>query len=344
MPQTETIISLNHLRFHAYHGVMPQEQRIGGLYDVSLDLNVHVADSALVGDELSGTVNYAEVYDIVNAAMKQPSQLLEHVASRILRAVFLRYRQVVSATVSVSKLNPPISADCHSACVRLTSENPWSDALKLLILDFDGTLADTSAGIVRTMRATFSELQLPQPDTDEAICQTIGLPLIESIARLAPPDMGTAALENALQTYRRLFEHMGRTGTTAFPHVVETLKYLTTQAGIKAAVATSRGHASVEHLCEQVGLAPFISLYVAEDDVAHKKPHPETVSRILAHFNVPATSALVVGDTAYDIQMGRDAGCPTCGVTYGNQSAPQLAKAGADAIIDKFCDLTAFFS
>ena len=52
-----------------------------------------------------------------------------------------------------------------------------------------------------------------------------------------------------------------------------------------------------------------------------------------------AEEALMVGDASYDILMGRAAGCHTCGVTYGNQTAAQLRDAGADYLIDNFQEL-----
>ena len=60
---------------------------------------------------------------------------------------------------------------------------------------------------------------------------------------------------------------------------------------------------------------------------------------ILKQQGIVPDEALVVGDASYDILMGRNAGCRTCGVTYGNQSAANLRAAGADWLIDDFTDL-----
>lgn len=341
MNELGTTVALNHLRFHAYHGVLPQEKQVGGSYDVSIRLQIREAQDAVLHDKLSGTVNYAEVYEEIKSIMSQPSQLLEHVAGRILRRIFLQHRQVTQASVTVCKINPPIGADCESASVTLTAKNPWHKPFRLLILDFDGTLADTSAVILATMKKAFDEMQFPEV-TDEAIRQTIGLPLRDSIATLGPDGMNDTTLIAAVNTYRHFFEANAKHGTTTFPHVVETLRHLS-EHGIKIAIATSRSHASVESLCRDLGLSPYISLYVAENDVTQKKPHPEAVLRILSEFSVAADETLVVGDTAYDILMGFAAHCPTCGVTYDNHSQAQLAAAGADATIDKFAYLENFF-
>ena len=105
------------------------------------------------------------------------------------------------------------------------------------------------------------------------------------------------------------------------------------------AVATSRGHASVEALCGMIGIAPYLSAYVAEDDVKEKKPAPEAVVVLLERFGVQPSEAVVVGDTTFDILMGHRAGCPTCGVTYGNHSKHQLQAVGADTLVDDFADV-----
>jgi len=80
-------------------------------------------------------------------------------------------------------------------------------------------------------------------------------------------------------------------------------------------------------------------MIVGADDVQHHKPHPEPVQKILSALQVRPDEALVVGDASYDILMGRNAGCRTCGVTYGNQGAAELREAGADCLVGDFAEL-----
>ena len=80
-------------------------------------------------------------------------------------------------------------------------------------------------------------------------------------------------------------------------------------------------------------------MVVGANDVQRHKPHPEPVQKILAALQMKPEVALVVGDASYDILMGAAAGCRTCGVTYGNQSAADLRAAGADFLIDDFSKL-----
>ncbi len=209
-------------------------------------------------------------------------------------------------------------------------------AKKIIILDFDGTIADTRRIIVTTMQATLTEVGL-SPRTDDECAAVIGLPLHECFTHLMPMDEETAT--RCEETYRRIFfEKMTRETVPVFPHVLDTLRQLQAE-GVVLTIASSRSRGSLQHFVENMQLTDVISLLLGADDVTHAKPHPEPVMLTLQHFGLSSEEALVVGDTSFDIGMGRNAGCITCGVTYGNHSREQLQLAGADFIIDDFSDL-----
>lgn len=112
-----TEICLKDIRLFARHGVMEQERLTGGAFTVNLRLRLTGADGAVLRDNLSDTVNYAEAYRLVREEMNRPSALIEHVAGRILSAVFEHFPQVAEAEVEVCKDNPPMGADCGGAAV-----------------------------------------------------------------------------------------------------------------------------------------------------------------------------------------------------------------------------------
>ena len=111
-------ILLDDMRFYAYHGVMEQERRVGGEYSVSLTVEADFEDAART-DDVADTVNYAALYALVEREMAVPSRLLEHVASRIGWRTLEEYDRVTAVTVKVTKLNPPMGADCKGASVEL---------------------------------------------------------------------------------------------------------------------------------------------------------------------------------------------------------------------------------
>lgn len=207
----------------------------------------------------------------------------------------------------------------------------YMPAIRMVILDFDGTLADTAAVIIRTMQATISELGLPSR-TDEQCAAMIGLRLVEIPPVLFPECSIDADLY--ARTYRRLFHEFNtEDAVKIYPAVAKTLKTLKSK-GIILTIASSRSHASLAEYVESLGLSSFISHILGADDVDKGKPDPEPVNRILERFGISPEETMVVGDTSFDIMMGRNAGTRTCGVTYGNGSMESLND--ADRLIDDF--------
>ncbi|MBR5906532.1 MAG: HAD family hydrolase [Bacteroidales bacterium] len=208
---------------------------------------------------------------------------------------------------------------------------------KLIILDFDGTLADTREIIVRTNQE--AQRRMGYPVTDEAgIVATVGLPLTECILTMYP-DLPHEALPEWVKTYREVFNVLKETIIPElFPHVKETMEELVGK-GCRFTVASSRGTESLTDFLREMGIAPYISYVLGADDVKLAKPHPEPVLMTLAAMSADASDTLVVGDMPVDIQMGLGAGAWTCGVTYGNSNREALLAAGAHHVIDDFGEI-----
>ncbi|MBR2016919.1 MAG: dihydroneopterin aldolase [Prevotella sp.] len=113
-----TYIYLREVRFHANHGVMPQERTVGT--DFTVDLRVEYPFAvAMKSDNVDDTLNYAQLYNLVKKEMAQPSRLLEHVAGRIAEAVFREFPSSISIDLCITKVNPPMGADCGGAGVEI---------------------------------------------------------------------------------------------------------------------------------------------------------------------------------------------------------------------------------
>ena len=209
--------------------------------------------------------------------------------------------------------------------------------IRLIIFDFDGTLADTRELIVRTNQEAMRRMNYPVA-SEADIVATIGLPLKESILALFP-ELPLEEIPAWIKVYRDVFESLkGRITPVLFPHVEETLSLLHSK-GFILSVASSRGTESLTGFLKDMGIAPYISYVVGADDVTHPKPHPEPVLKTLENLSVNASDALVVGDMPVDIQMGLGAGARTCGVTFGNSDRAALLAAGAHFVIDDFEEL-----
>ena len=115
-------IYLKNVRFHAYHGVLQQERIVGNDYVVNLVVDYDFT-SAMETDELSPTINYAELYEIIKEEMAIPSKLLEHVVGRIGKRVFSEYSAIRQIQLAITKENPPFGADCDGAGVEVVLTN-----------------------------------------------------------------------------------------------------------------------------------------------------------------------------------------------------------------------------
>ena len=115
---TKTAIFLDEVRFHAFHGVMPQERAVGADFTVSLRVEYDFTKAA-ESDVLDDTISYAEIYEVVKSEMERPSQLLEHVAMRIVKVITAKWPQVIALDIKLTKDNPPMGADCKGAGVEI---------------------------------------------------------------------------------------------------------------------------------------------------------------------------------------------------------------------------------
>ena len=122
MTLRNSTISIENLRIHAFHGVMEQERNVGADFLLSLHIHYNIS-KAMETDEVADTLNYAEVCEVVTQEMKTPSKLLEHVAGRICKALFLRFPQATAINLKLTKQNPPMGADCDGASVEVHVTN-----------------------------------------------------------------------------------------------------------------------------------------------------------------------------------------------------------------------------
>lgn len=219
--------------------------------------------------------------------------------------------------------------------------------MKYIIFDFDGTIGDSQALIVKTLQDTMRARNL-EVKSDEACAKTIGLRLDEAFVVLF--GMSDAEGLECAATYREIFlENKKMMKVEPFPHVIETLRELH-RRGYILGMASSRNHCSLDGYVKQMQLEDIFSSIVAGDDVEHVKPAPDMIFKALKEMkgvkNLEASlddvkdmleETLVVGDMTFDVDMAHHAGCKACAVTYGNGTREQLAS--AEWIIDDFAEL-----
>jgi dihydroneopterin aldolase len=114
-------VNLEGLSFYGYHGVYEEEQKAGNRFSVDLKITLLISDNADF-DNLNNTVDYEIAYRIVKQHMIEPSRLLENLAKKILEDVFVQWKNIESAEVSISKFSPPIGGPCNRAKVTLVKK------------------------------------------------------------------------------------------------------------------------------------------------------------------------------------------------------------------------------
>ena len=223
----------------------------------------------------------------------------------------------------------------------MTSVAP-SDELRLAVFDCDGTLVDSQHAIVAAVTIAWREEGLDEPDPDN-IRRTIGLPLEQCIARIAPdlsPERHATLVDRYRDAAHRIYADDSN-HAPLFPGVMEVLDALA-EVGVLLGVATGKGTRGLTAVLENHALnGRFVTLQTA--DTARGKPHPEMLLQAMAESGVQPAQTMMVGDTVFDIEMARNAGVGAIGVSWGYHDVSELVEAGAEVIIESFSELPLHF-
>lgn len=111
-------IKLSGLRFHSYHGVLPQEQKIGNEFMVSVSVSIPF-NLDILNDNLEATISYADIYDIVADEMQRARKLLETVAATISLRIKEKWPHIIDGNISICKSTPPIAGITGSSEVEI---------------------------------------------------------------------------------------------------------------------------------------------------------------------------------------------------------------------------------
>jgi phosphoglycolate phosphatase len=205
---------------------------------------------------------------------------------------------------------------------------------QLIVFDCDGTLVDSQAVIVACAQDAFAAVGLLAP-SPERIRHIVGLSLEPAMRVLLgrdDPKMGrriAEAYRDAFFARRAKPDH----DEPLFPGVVETLGALR-ERGAVLGVATGKTMRGLVQILEKHDLADyFVTLQTS--DLHPSKPHPAMMEAAMRETGFTPDVTWIVGDTTYDIEMGRFAGCRGIGVSYGNHPAEALSGAGAVHIVDR---------
>lgn len=217
----------------------------------------------------------------------------------------------------------------------LKTKLPMPARFDLIVFDWDGTLLDSAAAIVRSIQHACVDIGVPPPD--EATARSvIGLGLIDALAR-AVPDLPESRHQELAGRYR--YHYLARDHElTLFDGIPQLLDDLRGR-GHTLAVATGKSRVGLDRALGHTGLAPkFEATRCADESVS--KPAPDMVLELMDELGHAPARTLVIGDTTHDLLMARNAGCEAVAVSYGAHPLHELLQAGPRAHAASVTELT----
>lgn len=200
----------------------------------------------------------------------------------------------------------------------------------LLIFDWDGTLLDSQAQIISCMVSAITELGL-ESRTPEQISNIIGLGLEEAIVSLYP-SIEQKQVSLMAQTYREYYLFEDKTPSPLFDGAKEVLIKLR-ESGYDLAVATGKSRRGLDKGLIENNLGDFFPITRCADET-RSKPHPQMLEEILVDYNTEASTALMIGDSEYDMQLANNAKVESLAVSYGVHNLLRLLKHDPVGFID----------
>ena len=199
--------------------------------------------------------------------------------------------------------------------------------MKLIIWDFDGTLADTRPIIEAGMDHALEALGL-DPGLRENWLECVGLPVEEGIQRtFGPLGIGLDQVVTAYRSFRHTEHDCLLKG---FDGIAELLAELRA-AGMPMAIASSKRGEALRRQLKVLGWEDYFDPIVTPDEVLAGKPDPESLRLVLAAHGLEPEDAVMVGDSTYDLDMAQRAGVPSVAVGHGFSSQEAMAAYGPRA-------------
>ena len=182
----------------------------------------------------------------------------------------------------------------------------------LIVFDWDGTLMDSTAAIVKAIQASARDLNLPVPDRKSAAF-VIGLGLREAMETVLP-EIDPAFYPKMVERYR--YHYLNQDSRLElFEGVREMLADLS-ERGHTLAVATGKSRMGLNRVLEESGLKPVFQATRCADET-HSKPHPAMLQELANELGHDIHRTVMIGDTTHDLQMALNAGSAAIAVQYG---------------------------
>ncbi|GJL77174.1 MAG: phosphoglycolate phosphatase [Nitrospinaceae bacterium] len=206
--------------------------------------------------------------------------------------------------------------------------------ISLIVYDFDGTLVDTLDDISLSVNLALQELGQRQLDI-EVIKTCVGRGVATLMTR-ALNGTGWNDIDKAVAVFRKHYADHLMDHSDFYPNCRETIEHFSNR---KQAICSNKPEDFVRKILQHLNcLDPFESI-IGGDSFTTRKPDPEGLNHLLKKHNVAPHEVLMVGDSALDIETGKNARVRTCAVTYGMGDMQALQRLQPDWTIDDISEL-----
>jgi phosphoglycolate phosphatase len=189
----------------------------------------------------------------------------------------------------------------------------------LIVFDWDGTLMDSTATIVKCIQAAAKDIGVAPP-SDQAAAHVIGLRLAEALQTVVP-NIDPALYPKLVERYR--YHYLTKDHELVlFPGVRPMLEELS-QEGYFLAVATGKSRVGLNRALDAVGLLSMFHATRCADET-FSKPHPAMLQELTRELGQDLRRTVMIGDTTHDLLMANNAGAIGIAVEYGAHPAHQL--------------------
>ena len=206
------------------------------------------------------------------------------------------------------------------------------NSVKNLIFDLDGTLIDSSDGVVEAINYSFEKMGLPKQET-RLLKSYIGYPL-----SVVYRELSDAPVEELYRHFQVKAAESVVASTVPLPGVNETLEVLA-KTGYKMAIGTTKIKRHTVGIIEKLGWTDYFCANVGGDEVEKVKPAPDIFELTLKRMKGSTANSIVVGDTVNDLHSAKSAGMRMVGVRSPYDGYERLKDAGPDFWIETIGEL-----
>ncbi|MEJ2114790.1 MAG: phosphoglycolate phosphatase [Gammaproteobacteria bacterium] len=212
---------------------------------------------------------------------------------------------------------------------------------RCVMFDLDGTLVDSAPDIAISMNKMLQQLDLPTCDLAQVrdwIGNGAGRLIKRALTGQVDGEPSEKLFMQANQLFLDVYEQHIHVESVMYPGALEGLKILREHSYVLACV-TNKPRRFTPALLEAFGLDQFFEYLICGDDLPIKKPNPQVLQTILKQTKLRPLQAVMVGDSASDIQAARSANMKSFCVSYGYHQGKEVDALGADYIIDSIAEL-----